>query len=230
MMKTTWIAAAAILSMTAVLPASAGMRQLASGQTLSLPLNDQTDGPVLKLVVSRAALDGYKGESDGLEGESYAERRARAHQVVLDTPEGRDLVSFLHLMAKELGNRYAAVTPLAGPTVTIALDEKLQLDGSNMMGDALKDGFTLGLAASATTPVNFVSHMEVTEAGPSGAKQTFVCETRTPGRPPKYPRKHDPHFRDEYTRMYDVGRRACLTQILDQMGPPSRAGGRSVGS
>jgi hypothetical protein len=208
---------AALLAATAVLavtPAQATVQPLVAGQTISLPLNEETDGPTLKVTVKSA--DG--GASLGLyatlpvPGETKAERKARGLAVPLNSVDGRNLVKFVRLTADDLRTRAASQANPRSVVVSASFVDKTRIDQGHLWGDALKAGFTFGLANSATTPLYFVSHIDV-----AVESQTFSCDAEAPGRIPTYPRKNDPHAHDALDKMAEDARKACWAQIADKV-------------
>jgi hypothetical protein len=204
-MKTTAFAAAAALGLLAAGAAGATAPYL-TGQTISLPLNEESDGPTLKVVVSKAVL-----ENVIVWGERGSERKARANQVSLNGPYGPTMVKFVRGVGDDLRNRYgAAAKPV---TADLAFQEKFKIAGGKLMGDALLAGFTLGIGAPATTPMNFTTHMDLTIDG-----KTYGCDAEEPGRVPKNPpRKGDTHYYDEFNRMAADGHKTCWAQIAAQL-------------
>lgn len=208
---------AALLAATAVLavtPAQATVQPLVAGQTINLPLNEETDGPTLKVTVKSA--DG--GASLGLyatlpvPGETKTERKARGLAVPLNSVDGRNLVKFVRLTADDLRTRAASQANPRSVVVSASFVDKTRIDQGHLWGDALKAGFTFGLANSATTPLYFVSHIDVAVEG-----QTFSCDAEAPGRIPTYPRKNDPHAHDALDKMAEDARKACWAQIADKV-------------
>lgn len=192
-----------------VSPAQAAVHPLVSGQSLSLPLNDEPDGPTLKVVVKSATFTGLLI----VPNESRAERKARADQVPLDTIDGKNLVKFIRFAADDLRARGLNQPNARSVVVTANFTEKTRIDQSGLWGDALKAGFTFGLANSATTPLYFVSHLDVEVDG-----QSFSCDAEAPGRIPTYPKKNDPHAHDAADKMAEDARMACWAQIVDKIG------------
>jgi hypothetical protein len=209
----TAVAAAAFA--LAASPACATVQPLVAGQTISLPLNEETDGPTLKVTVKSA--DG--GSSLGLyatlpvPGETKVERKARGLAVPLNSVDGRNLVKFVRATADDLRARGAGQANPRSVVVSASFVDKTRIDQGHLWGDAMKAGFTFGLANSATTPLYFVSHIDVTVDG-----QTFSCDAETPGRIPTYPKKDDPHAHDALDKMAEDARKACWTQIADKVG------------
>ena len=199
--------AAAALALFAA-PAQAAVHPLVSGQSLSLPLNDEPDGPTLKVVVKSAEFTGLLI----VPNESRAERKARANQVPLDTIDGKNLVKFIRSTADDLRTRGLNQPNLRPLVVTATFTEKTRIDQAGLWGDALKAGFTFGLANSATTALYFVSHMDVVVDG-----QTFSCDAEAPGRVPTYAKKNDPHAHDAADKMAEDARKACWAQIVDKV-------------
>jgi hypothetical protein len=208
---------AALLAATTVLavtPAQATVQPLVAGQTISLPLNEETDGPTLKVTVKSA--DG--GNSLGLyailpvPGETKAERKARGLAVPLNSVDGRNLVKFVRQTADDLHTRAASQANPRSVVVSASFIDKTRIDQGHLWGDALKAGFTFGLANSATTPLYFVSHIDV-----AVEDQTFSCDAEAPGRIPTYPRKNDPHAHDALDKMAEDARKACWAQIADKV-------------
>jgi hypothetical protein len=159
-------------------------------------------------------------------GERGPDRKARADQVLLDSAEGRALVGFVRQMADEFRTRLAGAQPVKGATVTLTFDDKIKVDGGAMMGDALKAGFTLGAATSATQAETFTTHIELTLDGPDGAHKTYACDAQEQGRAPKFMPTVEGQLPDtaEHERMYAAARRACLAQITAQIeGKPAPA-------
>ena len=209
---------AALLAATfalAAAPAHATVQPLVAGQTISLPLNEETDGPTLKVTVKSAV----GGSSIGLyatlpqPNETKAERKARGLAVPLDSIDGRNLVKFVRATSDELRGRAAGQASPRSVVVNASFVDKTRIDQGHLWGDALKAGFTLGLANSATTPLYFVSHIDVTVDN-----QTFSCDAEAPGRIPTYPRKNDPHAHDALDKMAEDARKACWAQISDKVG------------
>ena len=207
--------AAATLALIAA-PAQAAVHPLVSGQSLNLPLNDEPDGPVLKVVVKSAEFTGLMI----VPNESRAERKARANQVPLDTIDGKNLVKFIRSAADDLRTRGLNQPNPRPVVVTATFVEKTRIDQSGLWGDALKAGFTFGLANSATTPLYFVSHMDIAVDG-----QTYACDAEAPGRIPTYPKKNDPHAHDAADKMAEDARKACWAQIADKIGAAFTAPG-----
>lgn len=222
-------ASAALMGLLATLIAPATAlatpQTLVSGQTLTLPLTEASDGPALTFQIKKATLKGSAYQATAaVKGETREERKARGDQVVLDNIEGRNLVKFARFAADELRNRYAEKA--APVKVTVVFEEGLAVDQGGLMGDALKAGFTLGLAAPATTPVWFNSHMEFLIEIDGAAPQTVVCDGKELGRVARYPKKNDPHGHDEMDRMQDVGRKACFNGVVARLNgeaPPAAA-------
>ena len=209
----------------AAAPAHATVQPLVAGQTISLPLNEETDGPTLKVTVKSAV----GGSSIGLyatlpqPNETKAERKARGLAVPLDSIDGRNLVKFVRATSDELRGRAAGQASPRSVVVNASFVDKTRIDQGHLWGDAMKAGFTLGLANSATTPLYFVSHIDVTVD-----EQTFSCDAEAPGRIPTYPRKNDPHAHDALDKMAEDARKACWAQISDKVGaaiagPPTAA-------
>lgn len=206
-------AASAIVALCAVSTAHAAPQKLVSGQTLSLPLTEDSDGPALKFVIAKAVLTGspYQGTAP-VAGETPAERKARANELVLDNIEGRNLVAFVRYAADDLRGRYAE---FARPvTVSASFADAMKVDQAALMGDSLKAGFTFGIGAPSTTPIVYYAHMDLTIDGPDGVSQSFSCDVQEPGRVPMPTRKPNPHAHDELDRMADVSRKACFAQIV----------------
>jgi hypothetical protein len=224
-------AAAVAASLCAAPLAHATPATLVSGQTLSLPLTEESDGPSLKLTVASAAYKGsaYQGVAP-VGGETRDERKARGDEMVLDNIEGRNLVKFVRFVADDLRGHYAgAHAPVA---VSAAFSDRLKVNGGALTGDALKAGLTLGFGESATTPLIFVSHLELTVDGPGG-RQVLTCDAEEPGRVPKPPaglipmmmaKKQDhTHDHDELDRMEEAGRKACYAQLSSKLAPAPAA-------
>ena len=211
---TTALAAATLALITA--PARAATHPLVSGQSLSLPLNDEPDGPTLKVVVKSAEFTGLMI----VPNENRAERKARANQVPLDTIDGKNLVKFIRATADDLRARGLNQPSPRSVVVTATFVEKTRIDQSGLWGDALKAGFTFGLANSATTPLYFVSHIDLAIDG-----QTYSCDAEAPGRIPTYPKKNDPHAHDAADKMAEDARKACWAQIADKIGAAFTAPG-----
>ena len=197
-------------------PAQAAVHPLVSGQSLSLPLNDEPDGPTLKVVVKSAEFTGLLI----VPNESRAERKARGNQVPLDTIDGKNLVKFIRATADDLRTRGLNQPNPRPVVITATFTEKTRIDQAGLWGDALKAGFTFGLANSATTALYFVSHMDVVVDG-----QTFSCDAEAPGRVPTYAKKNDPHAHDAADKMAEDARKACWTQIADKVGATFMAPG-----
>lgn len=191
-----------------VSPAQAAVHPLVSGQSLNLPLNDEPDGPTLKLTVKSAVFTGLLI----VPNENRAERKARADQVPLDTIDGKNLVKFIRFTADDLRTRGLNQPNARSVTITTTFTEKTRIDQGGLWGDALKAGFTFGLANSATTPLYFVAHMDVDVDG-----QTFACDAEAPGRIPTYAKKNDPHAHDAADKMAEDARKACWAQISDKI-------------
>jgi len=188
--------------------ALAAARPLVTGQTISLPLNDEVDGPELKLTVKSAVIAG----GGFVPREKSADRKARAGQLVLDSPDGKVLVKFIRFAAEDLTKRQAAQPTPRTATISAVVADKISIDMGKHMGDSLKAGFTFGLGASSTTPMNFTSHMEFAVDG-----KTFTCDATAPGRVPAYPRRNDPHAHDASDKMAEDARAACWGQVADQL-------------
>jgi hypothetical protein len=205
--------ASALLAAAAVPAlAHAAPQTLVSGQTLTLPLTEATDGPLLKFEIAKATLTGSAYQAvAAVSGETRAERRARGDQVVLDNDDGRRLVKFARFAAEDLRGRYAANGKPV--TVTVVFEEGLAVNQGGLWGDALKAGFTFGVAAPSTTPIYFNTHMAFTIAEEGRPAQTLACDARDEGRMPQYERKGETRARAEMDRMQDVGRMACFAQI-----------------
>lgn len=207
---------AALIGLVASLASSATLaapQTLVSGQTLSLPLTEASDGPALTFLIKKATFKSSAYQPTApVKGETREERKARGDQVVLDNIEGRNLVRFARFAADELRNRYAEKA--APVKVTVVFEEALAVDQGGLMGDALKAGFTLGLGAPATTPIWFNSHMEFIIEVDGAASRTVSCDGKELGRVARYPKKNDPHGHDEMDRMQDVGRKACFAVIV----------------
>lgn len=211
-MKTIAFAAAAALGLLAAGSAGAAGPYL-TGQTVTLPLNEETDGPVLKVVVAKAIV-----ENATVWGERGSERKARANQVSQNGPYGPGMVKFVRGVGDDLRTRYgAAAKPV---TAELGFQEKFKIAGGKLMGDALVAGFTLGIGTKATTPMNFETHIDLTVDG-----KTYSCDAVEPGRVPRNPpRKGDTHYYDEFNRMAADGHKACWTQIAAQLdGKPAPA-------
>jgi hypothetical protein len=207
--------AAAALALT-VAPAQAATHPLVSGQSLSLPLNEEPDGPTLKVVVKSAEFTGLLI----VPNENRTERKARGNQVPLDTIDGKNLVKFIRATADDLRARGLNQPNPRSVVVTATFVEKTRIDQSGLWGDALKAGFTFGLANSATTPLYFVSHIDLAVDG-----QTYSCDAEAQGRIPTYPRKNDPHAHDAADKMAEDARKACWAQIADKIGATFTAPG-----
>ena len=192
---------------------------LVSGQTLNLPLTDDSDGPVLKFVVAKAVFTGsYYQAAAPVPGETRADREARGNQVVLDNPDGRDLVKFVRFAADDLRGRYTGSKTTV--TVSAVFTDGLKVDQGKLMGDAFKAGLTLGIGTPATIAINFFTHMEITIGGPDGASRVLTCDAQAQGRVPRYPRANNPHGHDELERMADVARKACYAKIVAALDTP----------
>lgn len=206
--------AAAVLIAPAM--AHATPQTLVSGQTLTLPLTEASDGPALKFLITKATLKSSAYQATApVKGETRDERKARGDQVVLDNIEGRNLVKFARFAADELRNRYAAGS--APVKIAVTFDEGLAVNQGSLFGDAMKAGLTLGLGAPATTPLFFNTHMEFVIQQDGAAPQTVACDAQEPGRVPRYPKKNDPHGHDELDRMQEAGRKACFTAIVAKL-------------
>lgn len=192
--------------------AAAAPQALVSGQTLTLPLTEESDGAALTFLIDKATL---KGASGRVKGETRAEANARGGQVVLDDIEGRNLVTFARFAAEDLRTRYASKGKAV--KVVTSFDEGLTLNVSEHLADSMKAGLTLGLATPSTTPYFFNSHMDFMIEEDGAAPQTTSCDAREPGRLPLYPKKNDPNAHAELDRMQDVGRKACFTQIVAKL-------------
>lgn len=223
---------AAAASLCVSLPAHATPAALVTGQTLSLPLTDDSDGPNLKLTVTSAMFRGggaYRGVPP-VEGETRDERKARGEQMVLDDLDGRNLVKFVRFVADDLRGHYAAAN--APVAVSATFDDHLKLNGGALAGDALKAGLTLGFGQSATTGMIFVAHMELTVNGPGGST-VLSCDAEERGRVPSPPSglvaymlwkdQDHSHDRDELNRMEEVARKACYAQIAAKLGAEAPA-------
>lgn len=206
--------AAAALTLVAA-PAQAAKQTLVAGQTISLPLNEETDGPTLKVTVKAADAGSGMGwySTMPVPGESRAERKERGLAVPLNTVDGRNLVKFVRFAAEDLRTRAAGQAAPRSVVVTASFVDKTRIDQGNLWGDSLKAGFTFGLAAPATVPLYFVSHMDVVVEG-----QTFSCDAEVAGRIPNYHQIKDPHFHDSLDKMDEDARKACWAQIADKVG------------
>lgn len=196
-------------------PAHAAKQTLVAGQTISLPLNEETDGPTLKVTVKSADAGSGMGwySTMPVPGESRTERKERGLAVPLNTIDGRNLVKFVRFAADDLRARLDGQAAPRSVVVTTTFVDKTRIDQGGLWGDSLKAGFTFGLAAPATVPLYFVSHMDVSVEG-----QTFSCDAEVPGRIPNYHQIKDPHFHDALDKMDEDARKACWAQIADKVG------------
>jgi hypothetical protein len=207
---------ALLIALAAPAVAQAAPQALVSGQTLSLPLTEASDEPALRFEIARATLksSAYQPVAK-VKGETRAERQARGDQVVLNNDDGRRLVKFARLAAEDLRGRYAAKGRAA--KVSVTFDDGLAVNSGALWGDALKAGFTLGLGAPATVAIFFNTHMTFAIEEDGAAAQTLTCDGQAEGRMPRYPKKDDPHAREEMDRMQEAGRNACFAQITAKL-------------
>jgi len=212
-MRMIAVAFSAILALGAAGTAQAAMGVLVEGQQLNLPLDEAEGGPILKVRIEKATMKGIF-----VWGERGADRKARADRIVLNGPEGRGVVKFVRALADSYRDRALAEAQPKGASLSLVFVDELKLDGGALFGDALKAGFTLGAATSATIQQNFVTHAELTVEGTDGARKTYACDATEVGRTPRFPPTDgSPPDTGEYERMYEVGRRACLEQLLAQL-------------